>query len=89
VKLFGDRTLDEITNSRLFRLKLHTLPWRFTIQHLPGKSNHAADAASRHPSPSGNINCLSVPDVLESTFMAAAIERDDHGITTLPWTRLS
>lgn len=26
VKIFGDRTLDEITNSRLFRLKQRTLP---------------------------------------------------------------
>ena len=88
VKLFGDRTLDEITNSRLFRLKQRTLPWRFTIQHSPGKSNHAADAASRHPSPSSNIGCHSAPDVLESTFMAA-IERDAHGITSLSWSRLA
>ena len=88
VKLFGDRTLDEITNSRLFRLKQRTLPWRFTIQHSPGKSNHAADATSRHPSPSSNIDGLSAPDILESTFMAA-IERDAHGITTLPWSRLA
>ena len=88
VKLFGDRTVDEITNSRLFCLKQCTLPWRFTIQHSPGKSNHAADATSRHPPPSGNIDCISVPDVLESIFMAA-IERDAHGITTLPWTCLA
>jgi len=52
VKIFGDRTLDEITNSRLFRLKQNTLPWRFEIRHLPGKSNHATDATSRHPSQS-------------------------------------
>jgi len=26
VKIFGDRTLDEITNSRLFRLKQRILP---------------------------------------------------------------
>ena len=88
VKLFGDRTLDEITNCRLFRLKQRTLPWRFTIQHSPGKSNHAADATSRHPSPSSNIDCLSAPDILESTFMAA-IERDAHSMTTLSWSRLA
>lgn len=44
VKILGDRTLDEITNLRLFRLKQRTVPWRFEIQHLPGKCNHAADA---------------------------------------------
>ena len=51
VKIFGDRTLDEITNSRLFRIKQRTLPWKFNIAHLPGRTNHAADATSRHPSP--------------------------------------
>ena len=48
VFIFGDRTLDERTNSRIFHLKQRTLPWRFDIVHLPGKSNHAAYAASRH-----------------------------------------
>ena len=51
VKIFGDRTLDEITNSRLFRLKQRTLPWRFDIRHLPGKSNHAAASSVRTPRP--------------------------------------
>ena len=51
-KIFGDRTLDEIQNTRLFRLKQRTLPWCFNIIHLPGRSNYAADAASRHPAQS-------------------------------------
>ncbi|QQP38294.1 Uncharacterized protein FKW44_018834, partial [Caligus rogercresseyi] len=50
VKLLGDRTLDEIPNMRLFRLKQRTLLWRFQIFHLPGKTNHVADATSRNPS---------------------------------------
>ena len=44
VKLLGDRTLDEISNTRLLRLKQRTLPWRYQIIHLPGKTNYAADA---------------------------------------------
>ena len=43
-------TLDEIKNTRLFRLKQRTLPWYFEIAYLPGITNHAADATSRHPS---------------------------------------
>jgi len=50
VKLFGDRTLDEIANPRLFRLKQRTLMWRFTVEHQPGKENHFSDATSRKPS---------------------------------------
>ena len=51
VKIMGDRTLDEISNTRIFRLKQRILPWLFQIAHMPGKSNYAADATSRHPSP--------------------------------------
>ena len=34
----GDRTLDEISNTRIFRLKQRTLPWLFKIAHMQGKS---------------------------------------------------
>ena len=47
-KIFGDRTLDDISNTRLFRLKQRTSMRRFDIAHLPGSTNTAADAASRH-----------------------------------------
>ena len=43
-------TLDEIFNTRLFRLKQRTLPWSFRISYLPGRTNAAADAALRYPS---------------------------------------
>lgn len=49
VKLFGDRTLDEISNTRLFRLKQKTLLWKFKVVHMPRKSNMGADAMSCHP----------------------------------------
>ena len=92
VKIFGDRTLDEITNSRLFRLKQRTLPWRFDIKHLPGKTNHAADATSRHPSPSGSVHSTSlgassIPDLVESALMAS-IRQDTQDIGTISWSLL-
>lgn len=49
VKIFGDRSLDEISNTRIFRLKQRTLAWRFDIVHVPGKSIPASDATSRNP----------------------------------------
>ena len=51
-KLLGDKTLDEIPNPRLFRLKQRTLPWAFEIYWMPGKSNSFSDATSRNPAPS-------------------------------------
>ena len=92
VKIFGDRTLDEITNSRLFRLKQRTLLWRFTIKHLPGTSNHAADATSRHPSPSGYTESAhlasSIPDMAECALMSA-IGSNMNDVSTISWSTLS
>ena len=91
VKIFGDRTLDEITNSRLFRLKQRTLPWRFEIVHLPGKSNHAADATSRHPSASSDGDlprALNGHDVAESALMAY-ISNDVHKLGSISWSLLA
>ena len=93
VKIFGDRTLDEITNSRLFRLKQRTLPWRFEIQHLPGKCNYAADATSRHPAYSSTIDSLSfgsssIPDLAESALMAS-IRDDTQELSTVSWSLLA
>ena len=92
VKILGDRTLDEISNSRLFRLKQRTLPWYFEVAHLPGKTNTAADATSRHPSPStyaelASIDMSSEMDYFERT-MTAAICRDATSFTALSWERI-
>ena len=84
-KIFGDRTLDEISNSRLFRLKQRTLPWRLDIAHCPGKTNHAADAASRHPSHS---NSPEPPDAMESALLAS-IRNDAQEVSTIPWSLLA
>jgi len=69
VKIFGDRMLDEIQNTRLFRLKQRALPWYFNVAHLAGESNYAADATSRHPSPACSINLLNANDIVECAFM--------------------
>ena len=87
VKIFSDRALDEITNTRLFRLKQRTLPWRFSIMHMPGKSNLAADATSRNPSPSVAINSLSIDDQMELA-LAAAVQGEAAEVVALPWSRI-
>lgn len=46
VGLFKNRSLAEVINPRLFRLKEKTLQLQFTIKYLPGKRNNTADALS-------------------------------------------
>ena len=50
LKLFGDRSLEDIPNSRLRNLKEKTLSYRFQMVHVPGVKNKVADGLSRHPS---------------------------------------
>ena len=87
VKIFGDRTLDEITNTRLFRLKQRTLPWAFDIVHVPGRTNYAANATSRHLSPNGAFEELSTKDMTEHVI-AAAIRRETTSLLSITWETL-
>lgn len=94
VKILGDRTLDEIPNTRLFRLKQRTLPWRFSIHHLPGKTNYAADATSRNPSLRINDYADDVSRSLYSTCDEAEVSHtvgisDDFSASfSLSWSDL-
>ena len=85
VKILGDRTLDEITNTRLFLLKQRTLPWQFDIVHLPGRTNSAADATSRHPSLSSSITeTHNAEDIIESAIMAS-INHETKAAFMISW----
>ena len=60
LKIFGDRSLEDITNPRLLNLKEKTLQFRFKMVHVPGIRHKAADALSRHPT--GESDQLLLPD---------------------------
>ena len=47
--VLSDRSIEDVENPRLQRLKEKTLRFRFSICHVPGKLNKVADAASRYP----------------------------------------
>ena len=49
LKIFEDRSLDQISNPRLRNLKEKTLRYHFKMVHIPGVKNRAPDATSRHP----------------------------------------
>ena len=78
VKLFGDRTLDEISNPRLFRLKQRTLMWRFDVEYMPGKSNHFSDATSQHPTTheQDETPCISNSSILNCLCLTSDEEDD-------------
>ena len=84
VKIFGYGTFDEIRNTRLFRLKQGTLPWRFSIHHLAGKTSLAADAASSYPNLESLFAQLSLADHFEHLMMTA-ISSETEDITTVSW----
>ena len=46
LKIFGDRSLDNISNTRLRNLKEKTLRYHFKIVHIPGTKNRAPDTLS-------------------------------------------
>ena len=47
--VLGDKSLDDIDNTRLANLKEKTLRYKFSIVHVPGVKNKVADASSRYP----------------------------------------
>ena len=80
-KILGDRTLDEIQNPRLFRLKQRTLPWVYEIHWMPGKGNAFSDATSRHPVQSSSEEFTSFICLVSSMMETAAIEYEEYEIT--------
>lgn len=49
LKVFGDRSFENISNSRLRNLKEKTLRYIFRIVHIPGVKHQTPDCSSRHP----------------------------------------
>ena len=97
-KLLGDRTLDEIVNSRLFRIKQRTLHLKFSVSWMPGKKNLFADAASRHPVGDGvevssyaasvSIIMRTQGDNCEAALMAAIKSNKLNKIRVVTWERV-
>ena len=71
-KIFGERALNEIQNTRIFRLKQRTLPWFFGVHYMSATTNLAADAASRYPTFTNKIN-LHAGDLIDESLLIASL----------------
>ena len=69
LKVFGDRSLENIPNPRLRNLKEKTLRYRFSMVHIRGVKHLAADGVSRHPT--GEAVILDLPDDISAISLAA------------------
>ena len=95
LKLFGDRSLGDISNSRLRNLKEKTLRYRFQMIHIPGIRNKASDTMSRHPTgdthPSkmhlqDDISAITQSDLDVSTRMDAISSL--HSLHSINWNEV-
>ena len=89
VKLLCDRSLHNIPNPRLLRLKEKTLLYKYTIKHIPGAANVGPDALSRHPTSNTDK-----PDDLEDRIHASIAHVADnseglHPFRALTWSRIA
>ena len=48
LKILGDRSLEDLSNTKLRKLKEKTLRYRFKMEHIPGVKHRAADGLSRY-----------------------------------------
>ena len=62
LKIFDDKSLDHISNTRLRNLKEKTLRYQFRMAHIPGTKNRATDSMLRHPTGDHNPEKLLLPD---------------------------
>ena len=69
LKIFGDRSLENIPNPRLCNIKEKSLRYNFRVIHVPGIRNAAADAISRHPV--GDPVPLDLPDDVATALQVA------------------
>ena len=73
LKIFGDRSLDHICNTRLRNLKEKTLRYRFIMVHIPGIKNRASDTLSRHPTGNNQPPKVVLHDDIHTIQDSAAI----------------
>ena len=68
LKIFSDRSLEDISNPRLLNFKEKTLQYSFHMIHVPGKEHHGPDSMSRNPV--GPVLPVSVTEATNNSLLA-------------------
>ena len=87
IPIFSNRRLDEIENTRLFRIKRRTLRWHFDIGYIPGRLNAFSDAISRNPivcSEIASSSLISEKDK-EEEYIVAGVLNDVNKLFAVTW----
>ena len=86
--ILSDRSIEDVENPRLQRLKEKTLRFNFSICHVPGKLNNVADAASRYPTTQpeegdtlGQLDFMLMEPTDEEIEESLAVEQELLGIS--------
>ena len=85
LKVFGDQSLEEITNARLRSLKEKTLCYCFRTVHIPGVRHKATDTVSHHPTGTTKPDLVVLPDdkAAATAALAALPQLDAPGRSPL------
>ena len=91
VRLFGDRSLKDIANPRLIRLKEKTLQDSFNVKYIPGKKNSAADTLSRYPVVRSKATVVDDEEngLLNETCIASMTSSLADDVITVDWGTVS
>lgn len=85
VKIFGDRSIDQIGNTRLHNLKERTLRYRFRVIHIPDVKNKMPDALPQEPPPQTEWSCRTIP--MPSPGALNPIQPHGRHLGRRQWTR--
>jgi len=88
VKLLGDRSLHDISNPRLLRLKEKTLLYNYTIKHIPGVNNKGPDALSRKPVSLIPDNDNTIEETVVSSVTSQLTHIDLNAPLAVSWERI-
>ena len=87
VKIFSDRALETIKNTRLLNFKERMLMYRFQIKHRPGKLSLTPDCVSHYPAGTPYESPAQIIDTaVKVTF--TSMYRSDPKLKAITWERI-